>query len=63
MKKFRVVASYVTYCTAEIEAETREEAWLQAKAMDGGDFDVDRGDGYGDWEIDEIQDITEEIIR
>lgn len=62
MKKFRVVASYVTYCTAEIEAETREEAWLQAKAMDGGDFQADTYSG-DDWEIEDIQDITEEPTK
>jgi len=59
MKKFRVVASYVTYCTAEIEAENMDEAFAIAKSMDGGDFDVDRGDGYGDWEIDQVQEITD----
>ena len=59
MKKFRVIASYVTYCTAEIEAEDRDEAWAIAKSMDGGDFDPDQYGG-DDWNIDEIQDITEE---
>lgn len=59
MKKFRVVASYSTYCTTEIEAVDRDEAWAIAKSMDGGSFDSDVGE-CGQWNIDEIQDITEE---
>lgn len=58
MKKFRVVASYVTYCTAEIEAENMDEAFAIAKSMDGGDFMPDEYSG-GDWEIDEVQEIDD----
>jgi hypothetical protein len=57
MKKFRVVASYVTYCTAEIEAESREEAWEIAINMDGGDFYYQATD---DWDVSEVKEITEE---
>lgn len=58
MKKYRVVASYITYCTAEIEAENRDEAWLIAKSMDGGSFDADQYGG-DDWEIEQIEEIVE----
>ena len=55
-KKFKVTASYVQECVVEIEAENREEAYLLAKEMDGGDFDtIIDGD---DWQIDSVVEIT-----
>jgi hypothetical protein len=60
MKKFRVVASYTMYCTVDIEAEDRDEAWDIAINLDGGSFDHD-ANSYGDWNIDEMIDITEEV--
>ena len=51
MKLYKVLASYVTYLTVDIEAETEEEAWDIAKRMDGGDFEEVRSD---DWSIDDI---------
>ena len=59
MKKFRVVASYVTYCTAEIEAEDADDAFAIAKSMDGGSFDADEHSG-SDWNIEQVEEITEE---
>ena len=41
MKKFKEQASYVTYCTAEVEAENEDEAYQIACNMDGGNFDID----------------------
>lgn len=58
MKKFRVVASYITYCTAEIEAENADDAFAIAKSMDGGDFDPDVASA-GDWEIEQVEEIEE----
>lgn len=59
MKKFRVVASYITYCTAEIEAEDMDEAFVIAKSMDGGDFKADEYAGDWDWNIEQVEEITE----
>lgn len=58
MKKFRVVASYITYCTAEIEAEDMDEAFAIAKSMDGGDFNPDEYGG-DDWNIEQVEEIAE----
>jgi len=52
MPKFIVKASYITYLTAEIEADTLEEAEAIARDMDGGDFN---GDGSADWNIDSVE--------
>lgn len=54
MKKFKVIASYKVYCHAIVEAETWEEAEQIARDMDGGDFDVDRENGLGDWNIEVV---------
>jgi hypothetical protein len=37
-----------------VEAETWEEAERIARDMDGGDFDVDRENGLGDWNIEVV---------
>ena len=51
MKKFKVTASYITYLTAEIEAETLEEAQEMAESLDGSEFGQD---GSEDWNIDNV---------
>lgn len=58
MPKFIVTASYVTYCTAEIEADNQEEAFAIAKSMDGGDFQPDTYGG-SDWNIEEVRELEE----
>jgi len=55
MKKFKVVASSISYYTVEIEAENDDEAWGIAKEMDGGDFEEEGG--YGDWEIYSVSEV------
>lgn len=56
MKKYIIKASYITYLTAEIEAEDYHEAYEIAHNMDGGSFDqVDQDD----WSVDEIGEISE----
>ena len=54
MKRYKVLASYMVYCTAEVEAENQDEAFEMATQMDGGDF---KSGEYGDWNIDEIKEI------
>jgi hypothetical protein len=53
MKKYKVTASYLTYCTLEIEAKNEDEAWQIARESEGGDFeplpDID------DWYIEDVQ--------
>lgn len=56
MKKFKVLASYITYLTAEIEAESLEEAQAIADDLDGSLFDPD---GSEDWNIDDVTEIKE----
>lgn len=56
MKKFKVTACYHTYCTAEVEAETEDQAYEMARDMDGGDFTESR-DNY-DWHINEVKEVT-----
>ena len=55
MKKFKVVASSITYYTVEIEAENEDEAWGMARDIDGGDFE---SDDQGDWEIYSVSEVT-----
>ena len=55
MKKFKVMASYITYCTVEIEAENEEQAYDIACDMDGGDFTP--SNAFFDWNINEVTEI------
>lgn len=57
MKKFKITASYVSYCTAEIEAETQEEAERLAHDMDGGDFTPAQDND--DWTIETVREVTQ----
>jgi hypothetical protein len=50
--KFRVDASYTTYVSMLIEADSLDEAKDIAYNADGGDF---KETGLGDWNIDSIQ--------
>jgi hypothetical protein len=59
MKKYRLTASYTVYCHAIVEAENRDEAYEMAISLDGGDFDIDNDSPYGDWNIDDINEIGE----
>jgi hypothetical protein len=58
MKKYRVIASSISYYTLEIEAENDDEAWDIAHEADGSDFDPE-GIDSGDWEIYSVGEITE----
>jgi hypothetical protein len=56
MKTYKITASYLTFCTLEIEAENENQAWLSALAADGGDF---HNEGEtGDWKIEQVEEIT-----
>ena len=57
MKTYKVVASYVTYCTAIIEANSQEEAEEMARDLDGGAFEPDPHGG-DDWNIETVQEQT-----
>jgi hypothetical protein len=54
MKTYKVLAQYVTYVYAFIEAENEEQAWDIAREMDGG---VYKDSGYGDWDIDSVEEV------
>lgn len=55
MKRYRVVASYITYCENEIEAESMDEAYQIAEQMEGGDFYYK---GIDDWQISEVAEVV-----
>ena len=55
MKTYKVTASYITYCTAEIEAESLEQAIELARDLDGGYFEA-QIDG-DDWNIEDVEEI------
>jgi hypothetical protein len=59
MKKFRVIASYLTFCEIEIEAESEDQAWEIACDTDGGDFEPMGGRfaELSDWHINDVQEI------
>jgi len=56
MQKFKVVASYVTYVTTEIEASSENEAYQIAKHMESGEFNFQAID---DWDITSVSEVTE----
>lgn len=51
MNLYTVSASYVTYLSIDIEAESEQAAMEIAKAMEGGEFNVDFKD---DWTINTV---------
>ena len=55
MKKFKVIASYVSYCVEEIEAENEAEAYALAREMDGGEFTPAQDND--DWTIESVEPI------
>jgi len=60
MPKFKVTASYVSYCHAEIEADNLEHAEELARELDGGEFiPADRDD----WNIEEVEEIPQELTE
>ena len=54
MKTFKILASYMSYSSLTIEAENIDEAKEIAFNADGGDF---KFDGFGDWNIDSVEEI------
>ena len=56
MTKYKVLASYITYCTAEIEADNLEQAIELARDLDGGCFEA-KIDG-DDWNIEDVMEIS-----
>lgn len=54
--KYKVIASYRTYCATEVEADSKDEAIQKAQAMDGGDFEpIDLPNDDGDWTIQKVE--------
>ena len=59
MKTYKVIASLTTYFFEHVEANSEDEAYTRAKAMDGGAFiPVDQGIG-GEWSIDSVYEAEE----
>ena len=59
MAKYQVLASYRVLCETYIEAENEDEAWKIAYNLNGGEFDVCRNDGFGDWSVEEVNTLKE----
>jgi hypothetical protein len=61
MPKFRVIASYLTFCELELEADNEDEAWELAREADGGDFEPLKGrwQELNDWHLDSINEVKE----
>lgn len=57
MKTYRITASFTTYCYANVEANSEDEAYEIAQGMDGGDFTPDPM--RGDWSIDSVYEAEE----
>jgi hypothetical protein len=55
MKKYKVIAAYFTYCTAEVEAESEDQAYAIAREMDGGSF-TPSNENF-DWHINEVEEL------
>ena len=55
MPKFKVIAVYYTYCTAEVEAENVEQAYEIAQDLDGDAFKP--SNEHFDWHINEVTEI------
>lgn len=51
MKSYKILASYTTYCSLVVEAESEDEAREIAYQADGGDF---KDNDFGDWNVDEV---------
>ena len=54
-KKFKATAAYITYCTIEIEADDKDQAYDIARDTDGGDFTP--SNEYFDWHISDVQEV------
>jgi hypothetical protein len=59
MPKYKVEASYVSYCTAEIEADSMDEAITIANEMDGESFEPRPDISNDSWNIDDVLEIVE----
>jgi hypothetical protein len=50
--KYKVTASFITNCVAEVTANNADEAYQIAKDMDGGEFSQTKQD---DWKIQDVK--------
>ena len=55
MKKFRVWARNVSFCSVDVEANNEKEARAKADDMGGEEFSEDEGSGH--WEIFEAEEL------
>ena len=55
MKHYKILASYIVYCSMDVEAENENEAREIAYNADGADFSTDE---HGNWNIDEIKEFV-----
>ena len=60
MKKFKVWANSMEHYVAYVNAPDKDEAYKIAKEMDGADFTFAYNDEIGDWEIGDVEEVTED---
>ncbi len=54
MKMYLIKASYMTYLSTVVEAESLEEAQSIAKDLDGGCYEASVSD---DWQVDDVKEV------
>lgn len=57
MKTYYVMAKFTSYVYQYVEADSYEEAWNKAHALDGSAF-IDSG--HGDWDIESVDEMKEQ---
>jgi hypothetical protein len=55
MAKYKVYASYISFCYIDVEADSEEQAYEIAENTDGGDF---KQTELGDWRIDRVVEVS-----
>jgi hypothetical protein len=60
MKKYKVIATYLSWCETEIEAENEEQAWEIALDTDGAEFEPVGGrfQELSDWHIEDVSEVN-----
>ena len=56
MKSYKILSSYISYCSLVVQAESEDEAREIAYQAEGGDF---KSETLGDWNIDDVFELEE----
>jgi len=62
--KYKITASYKSYCITEVEAKNKDEAIQKGHALDGGDFaPIDLPHEDGEWTIEKVELLPENFTE